>query len=172
MATAEWEKFPSYLDVCVPRFLEFFKTRGWKITVFVVGQDARVPNLATYYAPSPRLDTRLETTRSTTNRGCTLYDDEKLDRELRTVTTPLPKQRATFPPASAARIQLFRQRSCGGSLNGYDYDASTFPTFIGPLARLYYFMASRLSKEQKRNASCCLGPSPKAFVPWGPYYWA
>ena len=37
---AGWESFPSYLDLVVPRFLNILDEFGWKITVFVVGQDA------------------------------------------------------------------------------------------------------------------------------------
>src|ERR1043165_6917185 len=37
---AGWEGFPSYLDVVVPRALEFLKERDLKITFFIVGQDA------------------------------------------------------------------------------------------------------------------------------------
>ena len=36
---AGWDSFLSYLDVVVPRFLEILDEFGWKITVFVVGQD-------------------------------------------------------------------------------------------------------------------------------------
>ena len=35
-----WESFPSYLDIVVPRVLDFLEKRGLKITFFVVGQDA------------------------------------------------------------------------------------------------------------------------------------
>ena len=35
-----WEEYPSYLDVVVPRFIEFFEKRDQKMTVFIVGQDA------------------------------------------------------------------------------------------------------------------------------------
>ena len=37
---AGWEAFPSYLDVVIPRFLEFLQARDLTITVFIVGQDA------------------------------------------------------------------------------------------------------------------------------------
>ena len=37
---AGWERFPSYLDVVVPRILRMCDELGLKITVFVVGQDA------------------------------------------------------------------------------------------------------------------------------------
>ena len=34
---------------------------------------------------------------------------------------------------------------------GYIYDASTFPTFLGPVARAYYFMTSDLSEEEMQK---------------------
>ena len=37
---AGWESFPSYLDVVVPRVLQFLKERDLTITFFIVGQDA------------------------------------------------------------------------------------------------------------------------------------
>ena len=37
---AGWDSFPSYLDIVVPRLLQFLEQRDLKITVFVVGQDA------------------------------------------------------------------------------------------------------------------------------------
>src|SRR3982750_647036 len=37
---AGWETYPSYLDVVVPRALQFLKERGLSITFFIVGQDA------------------------------------------------------------------------------------------------------------------------------------
>ena len=38
-----WSVLPSYLDLVVPRILEFLDQRRIKITVFVVGQDAALP---------------------------------------------------------------------------------------------------------------------------------
>ncbi len=37
---AGWQKFPSYLDLAVPRILSFLKERDLTITFFIVGQDA------------------------------------------------------------------------------------------------------------------------------------
>ena len=36
----KWKGFPSYLDVVVPRILDFLDERDIRITFFVVGQDA------------------------------------------------------------------------------------------------------------------------------------
>ena len=35
-----WVEYPSYLDIVVPRILEFLDARDIKITFFIVGQDA------------------------------------------------------------------------------------------------------------------------------------
>ena len=35
-----WEQFPSFLDLVVPRILDFLQEHSQKITFFVVGQDA------------------------------------------------------------------------------------------------------------------------------------
>src|SRR5919108_5813413 len=35
-----WESFPSYLDLLVPRVLDFLKARKLTVTFFIVGQDA------------------------------------------------------------------------------------------------------------------------------------
>ena len=37
---AGWDKYPTYLDLVVPRFLKVLHERDLKMTVFVVGQDA------------------------------------------------------------------------------------------------------------------------------------
>ena len=37
---AGWDKYPTYLDLVVPRFLKVLHERDMKMTVFIVGQDA------------------------------------------------------------------------------------------------------------------------------------
>jgi hypothetical protein len=37
---AGWDKYPTYLDLVVPRFLKVLHERDLRMTVFVVGQDA------------------------------------------------------------------------------------------------------------------------------------
>src|SRR5687768_14139770 len=38
-----WESLPSYLELLVPRVLEFLKARELSVTFFIVGQDAALP---------------------------------------------------------------------------------------------------------------------------------
>jgi peptidoglycan/xylan/chitin deacetylase (PgdA/CDA1 family) len=39
----EWRECPSFLEIVVPRALDFFSTRGQRATLFVVGKDAAEP---------------------------------------------------------------------------------------------------------------------------------
>ena len=54
---------------------------------------------------------------------------------------------------------------------GYRYDASTFPTFLGPLARAYYFMTSKLDPEEKRKRAKLFGSVRDGLRPLKPYRW-
>jgi peptidoglycan-N-acetylglucosamine deacetylase len=54
---------------------------------------------------------------------------------------------------------------------GYQYDASTFPTFLGPLARAYYFMTTNLSKAEKEKRKALFGGFKDGFQPLKPYRW-
>jgi hypothetical protein len=55
---------------------------------------------------------------------------------------------------------------------GYRYDASTFPTFLGPLARSYYFAKARnLSAEEKRQRKLLFGKFSEGLRPLHPYRW-
>jgi hypothetical protein len=56
---------------------------------------------------------------------------------------------------------------------GYRYDCSTFPTFLGPLARAYYFMTAKgLNPEEKARRSQLFGSIREGFRPLRPYRWA
>jgi len=52
---------------------------------------------------------------------------------------------------------------------GYVYDGTTFPTFLGPVARLYYFLSSGLSREEKEDRKELFGRFTdgfKSLTPW------
>ena len=53
----------------------------------------------------------------------------------------------------------------------YLYDASTFPTFLGPVARAYYFFKSDLSDDEKSKRRQLFGGIRDGFQPLRPYYW-
>ncbi len=54
---------------------------------------------------------------------------------------------------------------------GYKYDCSTFPTYLGPLARMYYFMSTKLTKEQRAERKQLFGKFSEGFRPLKPFQW-
>jgi hypothetical protein len=52
---------------------------------------------------------------------------------------------------------------------GYEYDASTFPTFLGPIARAYYFMHSHLNRSDREKRNHLFGDWNAGFGPLRPY---
>jgi peptidoglycan-N-acetylglucosamine deacetylase len=153
---AGWEQLPSYLDIVVPRVLRILKDRQLTITFFIVGLDAAQTK-------------NLEVLRSIAEAGheignhsfhhepwLHLYSDAQLQEEIQRAEDSLEQATGKRPigfrgpgfSVSASLLELLTRR-------GYQYDASTFPTYLGPLARAYYFMKSRLDtveqKEQRKK---------------------
>ena len=54
---------------------------------------------------------------------------------------------------------------------GYPYDASTLPTWIGPLARSYYFRSTNLSPAEIEERRSAIRIGGDAFAPNTAYEW-
>jgi hypothetical protein len=54
---------------------------------------------------------------------------------------------------------------------GYRYDCSTLPTFLGPLARAYYFFRSPLRREDREQREALYGTVRDGLRPISPYRW-
>ena len=52
----------------------------------------------------------------------------------------------------------------------YLYDASTLPTYLGPLARAYYFWESDLTEDEKEKRKKLYGSFSEGFRPVKPYF--
>jgi polysaccharide deacetylase len=167
-----WKWLPSYLDVVVPRFLAMLDDRGLHITVFIVGQDAA-------------LAANRDTLRSIADAGheignhsfhhepwLHLYSANEIEREIAqaeesieqaTGRRPVGFRGPGFSLSESVLTALVRR--------GYRYDASTFPTFLGPLARAYYFMTAKLSPEERRKRGQLFGDLREGLRPIHPYSW-
>ncbi|MEM7388098.1 MAG: polysaccharide deacetylase family protein, partial [Verrucomicrobiota bacterium] len=101
-----------------------------------------------------------------------LYSEEEIASEL---------QRAEEAIATATGERPIGFRGPGFSFSsatlnvlselGYLYDASTFPTYLGPLARAYYFMTANLPKEEQEKRKQLFGQFNEGFRPLKPYFW-
>jgi peptidoglycan/xylan/chitin deacetylase (PgdA/CDA1 family) len=170
---AGWETFPSYLDTVVPRALDFLKERNLKITFFIVGQDAaRDENHA---ALKQIADAKHEIGNHSFNHEPWLHLYSK--SELETEFEKTEKAIANFTDQ-----KLVGFRGPGYSLSptvlevlaerGYEYDCSTLPTYIAPLARAYYFFKSpEMSDEEKEKRKKLFGKFSDGFQSLKPYKW-
>lgn len=170
---AGWETFPSYLDVVVPRALSFLKERNLNITFFIVGQDSdleknhdaikqisdaghEIGNHSFRHEPWLHLYSKEEL----------ITEFEKTENALEKVTGQIPKGfRGPGYSLSPTVLEVLAER-------GYEYDCSTLPTYIGPLARAYYFLASPdMTAEEKEKRKKLFGKFSDGFQSLKPYKW-
>ncbi len=170
---AGWESFPTYLDVVVPRSLEFLRARNLNITYFIVGQDAaRAENADAIRQIS---DAKHEIGNHSFNHEpwLHLYSKQQLVEEFE-------KTEAALENVTGQRTVGFR--GPGYSLSptvlevlserGYEYDCSTLPTYIAPLARAYYFFKSpEMSDEEREKRKKLFGNFSDGFQSLKPYKW-
>jgi peptidoglycan-N-acetylglucosamine deacetylase len=169
---AGWQAFPSYLDLVVPRFLEICSQLGLTMTVFVVGQDAalaknhaalqsiavaghEIGNHSFHHEPWLHLYSADDITREIADAEIAITD----------ATGQVPRG-FRGPGFSVSRdvLETLQRR-------GYHYDASTFPTFIGPLARAYYFFNATLTADEKAERRLLFGGLADGLRSIKPYTW-
>ncbi len=169
---AGWESRPTYLPTFSPIVLESLDRLGIKITFFIVGVDAareeNVPALRAFVTAGHEV-------------GNHSYEHEpwlhlyapgaarERDRRRRAAILAATGQRPLGfrGPGFSWSPELLRVLS----RRGYLYDASTFPTFLGPLARAYYFWTAKLSKEEREKRSYLFGSLREGLRPNKPYHW-
>lgn len=168
-----WKTFPSYLDVAVPRILQFLAARKLSITFFVVGQDAVLEkNQAAIFslaASGHEIANHSFSHEPWLQRCC----EEEIEREVARTEEAIEQVSGCHPVGfrgpgfslSETLLKVLKRR-------GYEYDASTLPTFVGPLARAYFFATTQLSEEQKKERDQIFGGFSEGLRPVKPYLWS
>jgi peptidoglycan/xylan/chitin deacetylase (PgdA/CDA1 family) len=167
-----WEAFPSYLDVVVPRVLKMLAERGLRITFFIVGQDAVLEK--NHAALRSIADAGHEIGNHSFHHEpwLHLYSPEQLSEELTRAEDALELATGERPVGFRGPGYSFSQPLLEElARRGYEYDASTFPTFLGPLARAYYFFHANLSGRQRKERKRLFGKFAEGFRPLRPYRW-
>lgn len=167
-----WREFPSYLDVAVPRILEFLKARNLTISFFIVGQDAALERNRGPLRALAEAGHEIANHSFNHEPWLHLYSEAELDAEL---------ARAEEHIEAATGVRPVGFRGPGFSLSnttlkvlakrGYLYDATVFPNLLNPLARAYFFATSKLSKEEKEQRKALFGTWADALKPLKPYRW-
>lgn len=167
-----WKNFPSYLDLVVPRILEFLSRRNIKITFFIVGQDAALDKNREALAQLSAAGHEIASHSFNHEPWLHLYTPEQLDDELK-------KAEDAIEGVTGVHVRGFRGPGFSlstGTLNAlkkrdYQYDATAFPNILNPIARMYFFSKSQLSDEEKEQRKALFGTFSDAFRPVKPYQW-
>lgn len=167
-----WEDFPSYLDVAVPRILDIFEQRDIKLTFFIVGQDAALEKNNDALGAIGAAGHEVGNHSFHHEPWLHLYSPEEVDSEIMSAEQHIER---------ATGRQCFGFRGPGFSISptvlktlaarGYIYDASTFPTFLGPVARMYYFMTAHLDDSDKQQRKQLFGNFSDGLRPLRPHVW-
>ena len=168
-----WEEFPSYLDLVIPRALDFLQKRQLTITFFVVGQDAALPKNQAAIRSLAAAGHEIGNHSFHHESWLHLYSEAEIEQEIEQAELAIRRATGYQPTGfrgpgysfSPSVLRVLARR-------GYHYDASTFPTFLGPLARAYYFMTSNLSKAERQKRKALFGGFKDGFQPLKPYQWS
>ncbi len=167
-----WKTYPTYLSVVVPRVLEVLDRLGLRISFFVVGQDAsRTENHDAIRALSIA-GHEIGNHSFRHQPWLHLYSKQEIVDEL---------TRAEDALGEVTGQRTIGFRGPGYSLSpdvldvlverGYRYDASTLPTYIGPVSRAFYFRSAKLTPEQREERSLLFGSWKEGRRPLKPYTW-
>ncbi|MCZ7525083.1 MAG: polysaccharide deacetylase family protein [Acidimicrobiia bacterium] len=169
---AAWESYPSYLDVVVPHVLDVLSAQGLRITVFVVGQDAAFASNREPLRALAEAGHEIGNHSFRHEPWLHRYSEAELDDELARAEEAIEAATGVLPRGfrgpgyslSTTTLRVLARR-------GYEYDASTLPTYIGPLARAFYFRSAQLSEEQRRERRYLFGTARDGRRPVRPYHW-
>jgi peptidoglycan/xylan/chitin deacetylase (PgdA/CDA1 family) len=170
---AGWERLPSYLDACVPRVLRFLKERNLNITFFIVGQDAALEKNAEAIGQIAGENHEIGNHSFRHEPWLHLYTKQELIDEFRRTEEALEKVTGQLPKGfrgpgyslSPTVLEVLSERD-------YQYDCSTLPTYIAPLARAYYFFKSpEMSDEEREKRRKLFGKFSDGFQSLKPYKW-
>jgi peptidoglycan-N-acetylglucosamine deacetylase len=166
-----WEKYPSYFNVFIPHVLDLLDELELKITFFIVGKDAEIEENRKFLRMITERGHEVGNHSYNHESWLKSYSYEKIELEViaaeRAIVNVTYQKPVGFRgPGFSWSYDLFNVLKT----HGYLYDASTLPTFLGPLARKYYFMKSNLSKEEKNARHELFGKFNDGFKKLKPYY--
>lgn len=168
-----WRAFPSYLDVVVPRILDRLARRQLQITVFVVGQDAALPANGAALRAIAQAGHEIANHSFHHEPWLHEYSRHELRAELTASESAIWQATGQRPigfrgPGFSVSDGVIRELA----ERGYRYDATLFPTFLGPIARAYYFFRSNLDRGQKQQRKALFGRARDGFRPLRPFQWS
>ncbi|MDT8910148.1 polysaccharide deacetylase family protein [Amycolatopsis sp. PS_44_ISF1] len=172
-----WRDHPSFLPAAVPRLLDVLGGQHLRATVFVVGADAVREDGAKAVNEIAAAGHEVANHSFGHEPWLHRYSRDRLDEELSRTEDAIVAAGAPVPSGfrgpgySVTRelVELLVER-------GYRYDASTWPTWIGPLARAYHnrgtsAAAAEATDTAEEGRDELFGGFSRVFAPVHPYRW-
>jgi len=156
----------------VPRVLRLLDKYSLRITFFIVGQDAAFERNAAVLRSIAAAGHEIGSHSFHHEPWLHLYSREKIEAELARAEESIERATGRRPrgfrgpgfSVSEAVVEVLGAR-------GYHYDASTLPTFLGPLARAYYMWTAKLDPEEKKERARLFGRWRDGLRPIKPWSW-
>lgn len=166
-----WDMYPSYFSIFIPHVLDILDELELKITFFIVGKDAESEDNRKYLKMITERGHEVGNHSYNHESWLQSYSYEDIEKEIIAAEEAIEKATGQKPrgfrgPGFSWSFDLLKVLES----RGYLYDASTLPTWLGPLARMYYFWKSGLSKDQKRARRELFGKFSEGFRKLKPYY--
>jgi hypothetical protein len=167
-----WDQYPSYFNIFIPHVLDVLDGINLKITFFIVGKDTESEENRKYLKMITERGHEVGNHSYHHESWLQTYSYEKIEKEIR-------EAEEAIEGVTGKRTTGFRGPGFSWSKDllkvlesrGYRFDASTFPTYLGPLARMYYFRKSDLTKEEKKARKELFGKFSEGFRKLKPYKW-
>jgi peptidoglycan-N-acetylglucosamine deacetylase len=167
-----WETFPSYLDLVVPRIMSCFKQQDLLATFFIVGQDAVPEKNHGLFRAIVEAGHEVGNHSFRHEPWLHLYSEEEIKKEMAMAEDHIERATGQRPVGfRGPGYSLSRPTVMELIQRGYLYDATTFPTFLMPLARLYYFTTANFSSQEKSQRKSLGGRLRDGLRPNKPYCW-
>jgi len=164
-----WQVYPSFLHLVMPRILSVLAEFDLKITFFIVGRDAEMEKNREIFASvvnaGHEVGNHSHDHEPWTRGSQSEYEIAHAEELIEQATGVRPRgYRGPGYSMSNEILNILARR-------GYKYDTSTLPTFLGPLARAYYFLNTSLSAQQKEERGTLFGSFRDGLRPLKPYLW-
>lgn len=167
-----WRDFPSYLDLVIPATLDLFKELEVTATVFVVGQDAHLEGDGAALQMLGASDHEMGNHSYFHEPWLHLKAPAEIRQELADAHQAILKSTGKEPVGfRGPGFSLSRQTLESLAELGYEYDCSTLPMFLGPLARLFYFRTATLATDDRDQRDRLFGRFSDGLRPIKPYRW-
>jgi hypothetical protein len=168
----DWREHPTYIPKFVPIALEFLQRHQQRVTFFIVGRDA--DNRENWEALRHIADAGHEFGNHSFEHEPWMqeYDEERVLEELIRTHEAVEHATGVAPIGFRGPGYCYSRASLKAVHTlGYQFDASIFPSIIGPLARLYYMLGTRLSSEERDTRRGLFGRFSDGFLPLSPFEW-